>query len=45
MRHLHGLKDGVAAGTDNRRAIEVEKRLVTAQASALYAEFGFAHSD
>ena len=45
MRHLHGLKDGVAAGTDNRRAIEVEKRLVTAQASALYAEFGFGHCD
>jgi hypothetical protein len=45
MRYLHGLKNSVTAGTDNRRAIEVEKRLVTGQASALYAEFSFAHSD
>jgi hypothetical protein len=45
MRHLDGLKNGVTARTDNRRAIEVEKRLVTTQASALYAEFGFGHSD
>jgi hypothetical protein len=45
MRYLHELKNGLTTGTDNRHAIEIEKRLVAAQASALYTEFGFGHCD
>jgi hypothetical protein len=45
MGYLHELKDGLTAGTDNRHTIEIEKRLVAAQASALYTEFGFGHRD
>jgi hypothetical protein len=45
MSHLHGLKNRVAAWTDNRRAIEIEKRLGATQTSALYAEFDFGHYD
>ena len=43
--YLHELKNGLTTGTDNRHAIEIEKRLVAAQASALYTEFGFGHCD
>jgi hypothetical protein len=32
-----------AFGTDNRRAIEVEKRSVTAEATALSTQFRFGH--
>jgi len=45
MRFLHDLKNGLTTGTDHRRAIEIKKRLVAAQASALYPEFGFGHCD
>jgi hypothetical protein len=45
MGYLHELKNGLTTGTDNRHTIEIEKRLVAAQASALYIEFGFGHCD
>jgi hypothetical protein len=39
------LKYGVTLWTDDPHAIEIEKGRVAAQASALYAEFGFGHWD
>jgi len=45
MRELHDLKKGAAFGASDRRSVEIEKRRRAAQATALYAEFGFTHCD
>jgi hypothetical protein len=43
MRDLHDLEGGSALRTDDRRAMKIVEWRLTAQASALYAEFGFCH--
>jgi hypothetical protein len=45
MRYLYDLKDALTTWADDWRTIEIEKKLVTIQASALYAELHIGHCD